>query len=147
MSIHKLGLLAKKVGMTQLFMDDGLRVAVTVLLVEPNRVVQKKTPENDGYTAVQIGAGEKRAKNVNKPLTGHFAKANVPGQQKLREFRVTPEQAGKLNVGDTLSLDHIKASKSIDISGISKGRGTAGVLKRHNMKGFRATHGTHEYFR
>jgi large subunit ribosomal protein L3 len=147
MTIHKLGLLAKKVGMTQIFQEDGLRVPVTVLLVEPNRVVQKKTPENDGYSAVQIGTGEKTAKNVNKPLAGHFAKANVPPQQLVREFRVNAEQLGKLNVGDTLGLEHIKAAKSLDVSGVSKGRGTAGVMKRHNMKGFRASHGTHEYFR
>lgn len=143
----RLGLLATKVGMTQLFMDDGLRVAVTVLKVEPNLVVQKRTMENDGYTAVQVGACATREKLVNQAMTGHFKKANVAPQRVLRETRMDADALAKLNVGDALSLDLLKSCKSLDVTGTSKGKGTAGVMKRHHMKGFRATHGTHEYFR
>jgi large subunit ribosomal protein L3 len=144
---ERLAVMATKVGMTQLFMDDGLRVPVTVLLVEPNKVIQKKTVETDGYTAVQIGTGTLAEKHVTRPMAGHFKKANMPAMRHVREVRLTPEQASKLNVGDTLGVDVVKAAKSLDLNGVSKGRGTAGVLKRHNMSGFRATHGTHEYFR
>ena len=142
-----LGLLAEKVGMTQLFLDDGLRQVVTVLQVKPNVVVQKRTAEVDGYTAVQVGSGERREKLVNKPMAGHFKKANVAPQRHLVEFRIADAELQKFNVGDVVGLDFIKNAKSVDVAGVSKGRGTAGVLKRHNMKGFRATHGTHEYFR
>lgn len=142
-----LGLMATKVGMTQIFTPDGVRVPVTVLLVGKNSVVQKKTVAIDGYSAVQIGSGEIREKLVNKPLTGHFKKAGVTATRTLTEFRVDEAVAAKLNVGDTLNFDHIKDARSIDVVGTSKGKGTAGVMKRHNMKGFRATHGTHEYFR
>jgi large subunit ribosomal protein L3 len=141
------GLLATKIGMTQLFMEDGLRVAVTVLQVEKNTVVQKKTKAKDGYLAVQVGTGTIREKLVTKPLAGHFTKHNVPAQRHLVEFRVTEAEASKLNTGDTVGFDTIQVGTSIDVSGVSKGKGTAGVMKRHHMKGFRATHGTHEYFR
>ncbi|MBI1945678.1 MAG: 50S ribosomal protein L3 [Deltaproteobacteria bacterium] len=143
----RLGLMATKVGMTQLFMDDGLRVAVTVLKVDPNVVVQKRTMENDGYCAVQVGACATREKLVNQAMAGHFKKANVGPQRVLHETRMDAEALAKLNVGDTLPLDLLKGCKSLDVTGTSKGKGTAGVMKRHHMKGFRATHGTHEYFR
>jgi large subunit ribosomal protein L3 len=142
-----LGILAKKIGMTQLFLEDGLCVAVTVLQVEKNTIVQKKTVANDGYNALQVGTGTVREKLRNKPELGHFAKHNVGPQRLLREFRVDDATAGKLNTGDAVGFDLIKDAKSLDISGTSKGKGTAGVMKRHNMSGFRATHGTHEYFR
>ena len=142
-----LGLMATKVGMTQIFTPDGVRVPVTVLLVGKNSVVQKKTVAIDGYSAVQIGSGDIREKLVNKPQAGHFKKAGVVATRKLTEFRVDEAVAAKLNVGDVLNFDHVKDSKSMDVVGTSKGKGTAGVMKRHNMKGFRATHGTHEYFR
>ena len=147
MSKNKLGLLASKVGMTQIFNDDGVRIPVTVLLVEKNTVVQKKTVATDGYTALQVGTGAIREKLVNQPLSGHFKKHNVPAQRHLVEFRVDEAQAGKVNAGDAVGLDLLNGIKSVDISGTSKGRGTAGVMKRHHMAGFRATHGTHEYFR
>ncbi len=140
-----LGLFTRKVGMTQLFMDDGLRVPVTVLLLEDNVVVQKKTPEIDGYLAVQVGTDQKREKRTPAAMQGHFKKANVPPQRFVRELR--DDKAAGLNAGDKLGLDILKDVKSVDVAGVSKGRGTAGVLKRHNMAGFRATHGTHEYFR
>jgi large subunit ribosomal protein L3 len=147
MTVQRLGLFAKKIGMTQLFMEDGLRVPVTVLQVEPNYVVQKRTAENDGYTAIQVASGAVREKLANKAITGHFKKANLPPMRVLQEHRVGEDVLGKLNVGDTLGIEVIKDSKSVDVAGTSKGRGTAGVMKRHNMSGFRATHGTHEYFR
>jgi large subunit ribosomal protein L3 len=147
MSLNRLGLFAKKIGMTQLFMDDGLRVACTVLLVEPNLVMQKKTVENDGYTALQVGTHAMRDKLVTKALAGHFKKNNAAAQHFVQEMRVSDGVLAKLNVGDKLGFDILKNSKSVDVAGVSKGKGTAGVMKRHNMKGFRATHGTHEYFR
>jgi large subunit ribosomal protein L3 len=143
-----LGILATKVGMTQIFSDDGVRVPVTVLRVEDNTVIQKKSAESDGYTALQIGYGKKNQKKVSKALKGHYAKAEQSeANRHLREFRVSDEQFEKYNVGDKLGLDIIMGSGSIDASGISKGKGFAGVMKRHNFSGFRATHGTHEYFR
>ena len=147
MSLQRLGLFAKKIGMTQLFMDDGLRVACTVLLVEPNVIMQKKTVENDGYTALQVGTSVMREKLAGKALSGHFKKGGVLPQHFVQEIRVANAELAKHNVGDKLTFDIIKTSKSVDVAGVSKGKGTAGVMKRHNMKGFRATHGTHEYFR
>ncbi len=147
MSKHGLGLLATKVGMTQIFTEEGLRLPVTVLQLGPNKVVQKKTMATDGYSAVQIGSGEIRAKLVNRPKTGHFAKSGVVPTRFLTEFRVDEAALGKLNLGDNVGFDVIRDAVSIDVTGVSKGKGTAGVMKRHNMKGFRATHGTHEYFR
>jgi len=147
MSKMGLGLMATKIGMTQIFTPDGVVIPVTVLQVGKNSVVQKKSMATDGYTAVQIGTGAIREKLVNKPLLGHFKKANVTPTRHLVEFRVDEATLGKLNVGDALTFDHLKEAKSLDVLGVSKGRGTAGVMKRHNMKGFRATHGTHEYFR
>ncbi len=144
---NRLGLMATKVGMTQLFMDDGLRMAVTVLKIEPNVIVQKKTMENDGYCAVQVGACATREKLVTQGMAGHFKKANVGPQRVVRETRMSADALAKLNVGEALSFDLIKDCKSLDVTGVSKGKGTAGVMKRHHMKGFRATHGTHEYFR
>jgi large subunit ribosomal protein L3 len=140
-----LGLYTKKVGMTQLFMDDGLRVPVTVLQLQQNVVVQKKTVETDGYLAIQVGTDEKREKRTPGAMMGHFKKANVPPQRFVKEMR--DAKAADKNVGDKLGIDMLKGVKSIDVAGVSKGRGTQGVMKRHHMSGFRATHGTHEYFR
>jgi len=144
-----LGLYAKKVGMTQLFMDDGLRVPVTVLKLEDNVVVQKKTAENDGYLAIQVGADPAREKRTSSAMMGHFKKANVPPQRFVKEMRddKASDKIAAINAGDKLGLDMLKGVKSVDIAGVSKGRGTQGVIKRHHMSGFRATHGTHEYFR
>lgn len=146
-SSNRLGLMATKVGMTQLFMDDGLRVAVTVMKLEPNLVVQKKTMADDGYSAVQVGFSATREKLVTQPMMGHFKKANVAPQRRLKETRLDVDAVAKLNVGDALPVALLKDCKSVDVTGVSKGKGTAGVMKRHHMKGFRATHGTHEYFR
>lgn len=142
-----LGILGQKLGMTQIFQEDGLCVPVTVVEVHSNTVVQKKTLGVDGYTALQLAVGEKRSKLVNKPAAGHLKKAGLESARVLREFRVDQAVLAKYNAGDKLGLDFLNDVKSIDVSGISKGKGTAGVMKRHNMSGFRATHGTHEYFR
>ena len=142
-----LGILATKVGMTQLFMEDGLRVAVTVLQAVGNTVVAKKTAQNDGYSAVQVGHGERAEKNLSKAVLGHYKKQGVAPKRTLREFRVDEKAAGAVNVGDALGLAVLNGAKSVDCSGITKGRGTAGVMKRHKMSGFQASHGTHEYFR
>jgi large subunit ribosomal protein L3 len=148
-----LGLIAKKIGMTQLFQEDGLRIPVTVLQLQENFVTQKRTAETEGYSAIQLGAHKVHddekvaAKRTDKAMAGHFKKANVPPMRLLREMRVTPEELTKFNVGEALGLDLLKEAKSVDVSGVSKGRGTQGVIKRHKMSGFRATHGTHEYFR
>jgi large subunit ribosomal protein L3 len=142
-----LGVLATKKGMTQIFTAEGVRIPVTVLQVEPNHIIQKRTMDVDGYVAVQIGYGKKNPKKVGKALTGHYKKAGAEPQRVLREFRCTAEEAEGLEVGGSLGLGAIAEAKSIDVSGTSKGKGFAGVMKRHNFAGFRATHGTHEYFR
>jgi large subunit ribosomal protein L3 len=142
-----IGLMAEKIGMTQLFLEDGLRVAVTVLQVPRNVVVQKKTKDNDGYLALQVGAGEGKPKQQTMAQAGHFAKHTITPTRSLTEFRATEAEMAKFNSGDVLNLGMFKDVKSVDIAATSKGKGTAGVMKRHHMKGFRATHGTHEYFR
>ena len=141
------GLLAKKIGMTQLFQEDGLRIPVTVLQLDLNVVTQKRTVENDGYSAIQVGAIPKREKLVSKAMAGHFKKANVSPMRTLKEMRAPADALNSINVGDALGLAVLKDVKSVDVAGVSKGKGTQGVMKRHNMSGFRATHGTHEYFR
>lgn len=150
----KHGLLATKIGMMQLFIEDGVCVPVTVLKVNPNTVVQKKSHEKDGYSAVQLGFGEIREKLVTKPVAGHFKKNNLNATRFLREFIMTPEELASLEVGQSLGVAELKALEeqrgsavSLDIAGTSKGKGFAGVMKRHNFSGFRATHGTHESFR
>jgi len=150
----KHGLLAQKMGMMQLFIDDGVCIPVTVLKVGANTVVQKKTVATDGYCALQLGFGDIREKLLTKPQLGHFEKNKVAPTRFLREFVVSPEhmdsiEAGQqLTIKDLISLEAVeKPGVSVDISGISKGKGFAGVMKRHNFSGFRRTHGTHESFR
>jgi large subunit ribosomal protein L3 len=142
-----LGLLATKVGMTQIFTEAGVRLPVTVLQVNDNIVVGKRTSEKNGYTALQIGYGERREKLINKPEAGFFKKQGVSPVRTIREFRVEGETFEKYNVGDKVGLEVMADVANVDVSGTSKGKGFAGVMKRHNFKGFRATHGTHEYFR
>ena len=133
------GLIAKKLGMSRIFESDGTHVPVTVLSVEDLKVVDVKTKERDGYTAVQLGTGAVKAKNVSKPLKGHFAKANVEPKKKLAEFRVSEDCL--LSVGDELSVEHFVAGQYVDVCSTSKGKGFAGVMKRHNFAGLEATHG------
>lgn len=133
------GLIAQKMGMTRLFGVDGSHIPVTVLKVEKCEVVAVRTAEKDGYVAVQLGVGTRKAKNVTKPLRGHFAKAKVEPKARVGEFRVEPEAL--LNVGDELHVGHFVAGQFVDVSGVSIGKGFAGAMKRHNFAGLRATHG------
>ncbi|HEX2528597.1 MAG TPA: 50S ribosomal protein L3 [Geminicoccus sp.] len=133
------GLLAQKLGMTRLFGVDGSHVPVTVLKVEDCEVVGVRTKEKDGYVAVQLGVGAKSAKNVTKPMRGHFAKAKVEPKAHVGEFRVSDDAV--LDVGVRLSVEHFVEGQFVDVTGVSIGRGFAGVMKRHNFGGLRATHG------
>ncbi len=143
-----LGILGKKLGMTQIFHEDGSIVPVTVIQAGPCFVVQKKILEKEGYSAVQLGFDEKKKVNrVNKPLTGHFKKANVPPVSLLREFRVSAEENDANEVGSQISVEMFEIGDFVDVTGTSKGKGFAGVMKRHGFSGAPATHGSHEYFR
>jgi len=136
-----LGLIGRKVGMTRVFTDDGDAIPVTVLDVSNNRVAQVKTAENDGYAAVQVAFGKRRATRVGKPAAGHFAKAGVEAGHVLREFRVTPEQAAGFQPGGKVGVDIFQVGQKVDVSGVSHGKGFAGVIKRHNFSSNRASHG------
>ena len=133
------GLLAKKVGMTRLFGVDGSHVGVTVLQVEDCEVVAVRTPERDGYRAVQLGVGRAKPKNVSQPMRGHFAKAKVEPKRVVGEFRVAEDAV--LEVGARLSAEHFVEGQLVDVQGVSIGKGFAGAMKRHNFGGLRATHG------
>ena len=133
------GVIAKKVGMTRLFLEDGKQVPVTVLQLDNLQVVAKRTTERDGYTAVQLGAGNAKAKRVSKPMRGHFAVAKVAPKRKLVEFRVAPENL--IEVGEEITADHYFAGQYVDVSGTSIGKGFQGAMKRHNFGGMRASHG------
>ena len=133
------GLIAQKLGMTRVFTDDGQHVPVTVLKVDSCQVVAVRTEEKDGYTAVQLGAGAIKVKNVNKPERGHFAKARVEPKRKLVEFRVDADAL--IEVGAELSVTHFVAGQYVDVTGTSIGKGFAGAMKRWNFGGLRATHG------
>ena len=134
------GIIGKKIGMTQIFDEAGKIVPVTVVEAGPCVVVQKKTAENDGYEAVQLGYGEIRAKRVIKPLAGHFKKADVAMKRTLKEFRLDDTSA--LNVGDIVKADIFAEGDIVDVSGTSKGHGFSGTIKRHNGHRLKETHGT-----
>ncbi|WP_114520280.1 50S ribosomal protein L3 [Altererythrobacter sp. ZODW24] len=134
------GVIAKKVGMTRLFQEDGRHVPVTVLALEECQVVSHRTQDRDGYIALQVGSGEAKQKNVNKPQREHFAKANVGLKRKVAEFRLDSEEA-LLPVGARISADHFIAGQKVDITGYTQGKGFAGAMKRWGFGGLRATHG------
>ena len=134
------GVIAKKVGMTRLFQEDGRHVPVTVLALEDCQVVSHRTADRDGYVALQVGAGEAKQKNVAKPQREHFAKAQVPLKKKVAEFRVEAEDA-LLPVGSTISAEHFVAGQMVDVSGHTQGKGFQGGMKRWGFGGMRATHG------
>jgi len=136
-----LGLVGRKIGMTRLFTDDGDAVPVTVVDVSNNRVTQIKTPETDGYAAVQVTFGKRRASRVSKPAAGHFAKAAVEAGHILREFRVEPDQLASLKVGGQVGVDIFKVGQFVDVTGTAIGKGFAGVIKRHHFSSNRASHG------
>lgn len=136
-----LGLLGRKVGMTRVFTDDGDSIPVTVLDVSDNRVTQIKTPETDGYTAVQVAFGVRRASRVTKPEAGHFAKAGVQAGSVLKEFRIGADVASTLSVGGVIGVDLFKVGQMVDVQGTTIGKGYAGVIKRHHFSSNRASHG------
>jgi len=136
-----LGLVGRKVGMTRLFTDDGDSIPVTVVDVSNNRVTQIKTPETDGYTAVQVTFGRRRPIRVLKPAAGHFAKAGVEAGTVLKEFRVAQDQAAELAPGAVLKADVFQVGQKVDVTGSTIGKGFAGVIKRHNFSSNRASHG------
>ena len=133
------GVIVKKMGMTNVFMDDGRNVPVTVLQLDKCQVVGNRTEEKDGYTAVQLGAGKAKVKNVTKALRGHFAVAKVEPKRRMAEFRVSPDNL--LDVGVEITADHFIEGQYVDASGTSIGKGFAGGMKRHNFGGLEATHG------
>lgn len=136
----KKGLIGKKLGMTQIFADNGNVVPVTVLEVGPCAVIQKKTNEKDGYEAVQLGFGDIKLNRVNKPMKGHFAKADAAPKKYLREFKL--DNASELEVGAIIKADVFAAGEKVDVSGTSKGKGYAGVIKRWNFGRLKETHGS-----
>ena len=133
------GVIAKKVGMTRLFMEDGKQIPVTVLQLDKLQVVAKRTAETDGYSAVQLGAGTSKAKRVSQAMRGHFAAAKVEPKRKIAEFRVDPENL--IEVGEEITANHYFEGQFVDVSGTSIGKGFAGAMKRHNFGGLRASHG------
>ena len=133
------GIIAKKLGMTRLFLEDGKQVPVTVLQLDNLQVVAQRTADKDGYTAVQLGASDAKAKRVSAAQRGHFAKANVAPKRKLVEFRVSADNL--IEVGAEITAEHYLAGQFVDIAGTSIGKGFAGAMKRHNFGGLRASHG------
>jgi len=136
-----LGLVGRKVGMTRIFTEDGDTIPVTVLDVSNNRVTQVKTVDSDGYAAVQVTFGARRASRVNKSQAGHLAKAGVEAGEILKEFRVAPAALAELKAGAVVSVDVFKVGQKVDVQGTSIGKGYAGVIKRHNFSSNRASHG------
>ena len=136
-----LGLVGRKVGMTRIFTDDGVSVPVTVLDVSNNRIAQVKTPEQDGYAAVQVAFGTRRASRVNKSMAGHLAKAGVEAGSVLKEFPVTAEELTSLKAGDQISVTIFAVGQKVDVTGVTIGKGFAGAIKRHHFSSNRATHG------
>jgi large subunit ribosomal protein L3 len=136
-----LGLVGRKVGMMRIFKDDGTTVPVTVLDCSGNRVAQVKTQEADGYVAVQVAFGKRRATRVSKAMAGHYAKAGVEAGTELREFRVAADAAKDLKAGSELKVDMFAPGQKVDVSGVTIGKGFAGVIKRHHFSSNRASHG------
>ena len=140
-----LGIIGRKLGMTQIFTEDGAVIPVTVVLAGPCPIIQKKTEAKDGYNALQIGFLPRAARKVNKPMTGHFQKAGVEPCTILKEIRC--DDVDDVEAGQEINLGLFKPGDRVDVTGISIGKGFAGVIKRHGFHGFPASRGTHEYFR
>ena len=136
-----LGLVGRKVGMTRIFADDGTAIPVTVLDVSDNRITQIKTSAIDGYSAVQVAFGTRRASRVTKAVAGHYAKAGVEAGSVLNEFTVTPEKLADMKVGEKVSVEIFAVGQQVDVSGTTKGKGFSGVIKRHHFSSNRASHG------
>jgi large subunit ribosomal protein L3 len=140
-------LLCRKIGMTQIFEESGEAIPVTVLDASPNLVIQKKSAEKEGYTALQLGFGDRRPSSIDKAQQGHFQKAGVAPKRYLAEARISAEDAEGYEVGQEIKVEVFEKGQRVDVTGLSKGRGTAGVVKRHGMAVKRRTHGTHEAHR
>lgn len=136
-----IGLIGRKVGMTRIFTEDGVSIPVTVIEATPNRVTQLRTEETDGYRALQVTAGNKKANRVNKASAGHFAKAGVEAGRGLWEFRLNESEGGDIEVGSEITVEIFNDTKKVDVAGTSKGKGFAGVIKRWNFSHQRMTHG------
>ena len=136
-----IGLIGRKVGMTRVFTEDGASLPVSVIEVEPNRVAQIRTEEVDGYRALQVTTGSKKASHVVKPMAGHYAKAGVEAGRGLWEFRLAADEGADIEVGAEFKVDLFEAGQKVDVTGVSKGKGFAGTIKRHNFSGQDATHG------
>ncbi|GAC29598.1 MULTISPECIES: 50S ribosomal protein L3 [Alteromonadaceae] len=136
-----IGLIGRKVGMTRIFTEDGVSIPVTVIEATPNRVTQLRTEETDGYRALQVTAGTKKANRVNKASAGHFAKAGVEAGRGLWEFRLNESEGGDIEVGSEITVEIFNDTKKVDVAGTSKGKGFAGVIKRWNFSHQRMTHG------
>jgi large subunit ribosomal protein L3 len=136
-----LGLVGRKIGMTRIFTDDGTSLPVTVLDVSNNRVTQIKSASTDGYSAVQVAYGTRRASRVTKAAAGHFAKAGVEAGSVLKEFTATPEQLASLTLGGNVGVDLFQVGQKVDVTGVTIGKGYAGTIKRHHFKSGRASHG------
>ncbi len=144
----RMGLLGKKLGMTQVFSEDGERIPVTVIQAGPCHVVGKRTLEKDGYSALVLGFDTRPERTATRPELGMFKRVGLPPQRVVREFRLPPEEVDSFEIGQSIRpTDVFEGNAPVDVSGVSKGRGFAGVMKKHNFGGTRATHGTHEYFR
>lgn len=136
-----IGVIGRKAGMTRLFSEDGQSIPVTVIEVQPNRVSQVKSVESDGYSAVQVAFGTRRASRVTKPMAGHYAKAGVEAGEVLREFRLEQGEGAELAVGSEITVSTFEPGQKVDVRGMTKGRGFAGTIRRHHFSGQDATHG------
>ncbi|ESQ15288.1 MAG TPA: 50S ribosomal protein L3 [Chromatiaceae bacterium] len=136
-----IGVIGRKAGMTRVFSEDGVSIPVTVIEVTPNRITQVKDKESDGYRAVQLAAGERRASRVNKPMSGHYAKAGVEAGSALCEFRLDDGEGGDLTTGGVLDISIFEIGQKVDVRGVTKGRGFAGGIRRHHFRGQDNTHG------
>lgn len=144
----KMGLLGKKLGMTQTYNDEGFRVPVSVLQMGPCTVLAKRTPDRDGYSAIQLGFDDQKASRVNRPDLARFEKAKAAPKRFVREIRLEPEHLDRFEVGQDISVAEVFAKGDVvDVTGTSQGKGFQGVMKKFHFRGFRATHGTHEFFR
>jgi large subunit ribosomal protein L3 len=136
-----IGVIGRKAGMTRIFGDDGVSVPVTVIEVTPNRIAQVRTAEVDGYSAVQVAAGKRRTSRVTKPMAGHYAKAGIEPGDALREFVLDADEGADLAEGGELSVSVFEVGQKVDVRGVTKGRGFAGAIRRHNFRSQDATHG------
>lgn len=136
-----IGVIGRKAGMTRIFNEDGASIPVTVIEISPNRITQLKDADSDGYRAVQVAAGERRASRVSKPMAGHYAKAGVEAGSALREFRLEDGEGADLATGGSIDVTIFETGQQVDVRGVTKGRGFAGAIRRHNFRGQDSTHG------